>query len=59
MVVYCAGSYRSSLGIGLLKQHGIASMADLDGGMTAWEDAALETCIPQAIPSTPIRLATG
>jgi bacillopeptidase F (M6 metalloprotease family) len=42
IVVYCAGGYRSSLAIGLLEQHGFVSLVDLDGGMTAWEDTALE-----------------
>jgi hypothetical protein len=28
--------------IGLLEQHGIASLADLDGSMTAWANAGLE-----------------
>jgi hydroxyacylglutathione hydrolase len=48
MVVYCAGGYRSSLAVGLLEQHGITPLADLDGGMTAWADAGLETLIPEA-----------
>jgi rhodanese-related sulfurtransferase len=51
MVVYCAGGYRSSLAVGLLEQHGITSLADLDGGMTAWEDAALETHSPEVEPA--------
>jgi hydroxyacylglutathione hydrolase len=47
MVVYCAGGYRSSLAVGLLEQHGITPLADLDGGMTAWADAGLEMLIPE------------
>jgi hydroxyacylglutathione hydrolase len=42
LVVYCAGGYRSSLAVGLLEQHGIRPLTDLDGGMTAWVDAGLE-----------------
>jgi rhodanese-related sulfurtransferase len=38
-MVYCASGYRSSLAIDLLEQHGLAPLADLDGGVTAWEDA--------------------
>jgi hydroxyacylglutathione hydrolase len=46
IVVYCASGYRSSLAVGLLEQHGIATLADLDGGVTAWEDAGLATLGP-------------
>jgi rhodanese-related sulfurtransferase len=49
IVVYCAGGYRSSLAVGLLEQHGIATLADLDGGVTAWEDAGLATLGPEAV----------
>ena len=51
IVVYCAGGYRSSLAVGLLEQHGITPLADLDGGMTAWADAGLETLTPEAAPA--------
>jgi hydroxyacylglutathione hydrolase len=49
IVVYCAGGYRSSLAIGLLEQHGVTTLADLDGGMTAWEDVGLATLGPEAV----------
>jgi rhodanese-related sulfurtransferase len=49
IVVYCASGYRSSLVVGLLEQHGIATLADLDGGVTAWEDAGLATLGPEAV----------
>ena len=49
IVVYCAGGYRSSLAVGLLEQHGVATLADLDGGGTAGEDAGLATLGPEAI----------
>jgi rhodanese-related sulfurtransferase len=48
MVVYCVGGYRSSLAVGLLEQHGITPLADLDGGMTARADAGLKTLSPEA-----------
>ena len=51
IVVYCAGGYRSSLAVGLLEQHGITPLADLDGGMTAWVDTGLETLTPEAEPA--------
>ena len=51
IVVYCAGGYRSSLAVGLLEQHGITPLADLDGGMTAWADAGLETLTSEAEPA--------
>ena len=51
IVVYCAGGYRSSLAVGLLEQHGITPLADLDGGLTAWADAGLETLTPEAAPA--------
>src|SRR5262245_10297651 len=46
IIVYCASGYRSSLAIGLLEQHGHDTLADLDGGVTAWEDAGLATLGP-------------
>jgi len=49
IVVYCAGGYRSSLAVGLLEQHGVAPLADLDGGVTAWEDAGLTMLGPEAV----------
>ena len=40
-VVYCAGGYRSSVGASLLRAHGFDSVADLQGGFSAWVAAGL------------------
>ncbi len=37
LVVTCAGGYRSSIAASLLEQHGIEDVANLVGGMEAWE----------------------
>ena len=42
-MVYGTSGYRSSLAVALLEQQGMAPLADLDGGVTAWEDAGLAT----------------
>ncbi len=41
ILVYCAGGYRSSIAASLLRRHGIESVSELAGGMTAWETAGL------------------
>jgi glyoxylase-like metal-dependent hydrolase (beta-lactamase superfamily II)/rhodanese-related sulfurtransferase len=41
IVVYCAGGYRSSIAASLLKRAGFAQVAELAGGITAWETARL------------------
>jgi glyoxylase-like metal-dependent hydrolase (beta-lactamase superfamily II)/rhodanese-related sulfurtransferase len=41
LVVHCASGYRSSMAIGLLEQVGITNVADLVGGIAAWEAAHL------------------
>ena len=38
-VVYCAGGYRSSIGASALRSLGFASVADLLGGIGAWQTA--------------------
>jgi glyoxylase-like metal-dependent hydrolase (beta-lactamase superfamily II)/rhodanese-related sulfurtransferase len=43
VVVHCAGGYRSSIAASLLEQHHFAKVADLVGGIGAWEAAGLET----------------
>jgi hydroxyacylglutathione hydrolase len=43
IVVYCATGYRSSVAASLLRQHGIEDVADLAGGIKAWEAAKIET----------------
>ena len=40
-VVYCAGGYRSSIAASLLRSHGFARVADLQGGYGAWAAAHL------------------
>lgn len=37
LVVTCAGGYRSSIAASLLQRHGIEDVADLVGGIEAWE----------------------
>ena len=41
IAVHCAGGYRSSLAVGILKQHGVRDVIELAGGITAWETAGL------------------
>ncbi|MBI2951970.1 MBL fold metallo-hydrolase [bacterium] len=37
LVVTCAGGYRSSIAASLLQRHGVEDVADLVGGIEAWE----------------------
>lgn len=37
IAVHCEGGYRSSIAASLLSQHGFADMAELAGGIAAWE----------------------
>ena len=41
IVVYCAGGYRSSIAASLLQRAGFADVAEIAGGITAWEAAKL------------------
>jgi hydroxyacylglutathione hydrolase len=41
LLVYCAGGYRSSIAASLLQQKGFAHVAEIAGGMAAWEAAKL------------------
>ena len=41
VVVQCATGYRSSIGASIVKRHGLLDVADLAGGLTAWENAGL------------------
>jgi rhodanese-related sulfurtransferase len=41
LIVYCAGGYRSSIAASLLAQHGFGPVAQIAGGITSWETAAL------------------
>jgi rhodanese-related sulfurtransferase len=39
--VYCAGGYRSSIAASLLQRHGFTRVAEIAGGLAAWETAHL------------------
>lgn len=39
VTVMCAGGYRSSIAVGILKQSGIENLEELAGGITSWETA--------------------
>ncbi len=41
LLVYCAGGYRSSIAASLLQQRGFTNVAEIAGGITAWEAAHL------------------
>ena len=41
LLVYCAGGYRSSLAVSLLQRNGFASVAEIAGGIAAWDSAKL------------------
>jgi glyoxylase-like metal-dependent hydrolase (beta-lactamase superfamily II)/rhodanese-related sulfurtransferase len=39
IVVHCAGGYRSSIAVSILQKHAFENLAELAGGMAAWEAA--------------------
>jgi hydroxyacylglutathione hydrolase len=39
IAVTCAGGYRSSIAVGILKKSGVKDVEELAGGMTAWQTA--------------------
>jgi rhodanese-related sulfurtransferase len=41
IVVHCAGGYRSSIAASLLQRAGFSDVAELAGGIAAWETARL------------------
>src|SRR5439155_6386687 len=41
IVVYCTSGYRSAIAASLLTREGFASVADLVGGLAAWESSSL------------------
>jgi rhodanese-related sulfurtransferase len=43
LVVYCAGGYRSSIAVSLMRREGRRGVANLVGGIGAWESARLAT----------------
>jgi hydroxyacylglutathione hydrolase len=48
IVVHCAGGYRSSIAASLLQRAGFPSVAELAGGIAAWETARLPVDSPNA-----------
>ena len=40
LVVQCASGYRSAIAVSLMKQHGFEDLADLAGGLNAWQALA-------------------
>jgi glyoxylase-like metal-dependent hydrolase (beta-lactamase superfamily II)/rhodanese-related sulfurtransferase len=47
LLVYCAGGYRSSIAASILKRGGFASVAEIAGGIAAWEAAKLSVSSTQ------------
>jgi rhodanese-related sulfurtransferase len=45
IVVHCASGYRAAIGVSVLLQEGFAEVANLVGGMAAWESSQLETAM--------------
>ena len=41
IIVHCAGGYRSSIAASILQKHSFANIAELTGGLAAWEAAKL------------------
>jgi glyoxylase-like metal-dependent hydrolase (beta-lactamase superfamily II) len=41
LLVHCAGGYRSSIASSLLQRHGFTKVAEIAGGITAWDAARL------------------
>jgi hydroxyacylglutathione hydrolase len=46
LIVYCAGGYRSSAAASLLRRRGFTCVAELAGGMAAWEAVGLPLATP-------------
>lgn len=56
VLLYCAGGYRSSLAASLLQDAGIGGVAELAGGITAWEALRLPV---ETAPERPPSAAAG
>ena len=41
LILFCASSWRSALAAKALKEMGLDTIAEVDGGLTAWRDAGL------------------
>ena len=50
IAVHCAGGYRSSIAVSILHQHGITRLAEIAGGLAAWEAAGLPVVSETAQP---------
>jgi hydroxyacylglutathione hydrolase len=48
IMVHCAGGYRSSIAASILQQYGITNLAEMAGGLAAWEAAKLPVVLSQA-----------
>jgi rhodanese-related sulfurtransferase len=46
VIVQCAGGYRSAIAASILANHGMTAIADLVGGLAAWEEMGLELAVP-------------
>src|SRR5579885_39463 len=47
LLVYCAGGYRSSIAASLLKSRGFQHVAEIAGGIAAWEAAKMPLALAQ------------
>jgi rhodanese-related sulfurtransferase len=45
LLVFCAGGYRSSIAASLLQRHGRSAVAELAGGIAAWEASGLPVTV--------------
>jgi rhodanese-related sulfurtransferase len=41
LLVHCAGGYRSSIAASLLQRHGFTQVAEIAGGIVAWDAGKL------------------
>ena len=46
VIVQCAGGYRSAIAASILANHGMTAIADLVGGLAAWEEMGLDLAVP-------------
>ncbi len=46
VVIQCAGGYRSAIAASILANHGWTEIADLVGGLAAWEEVGLDLVAP-------------
>jgi rhodanese-related sulfurtransferase len=46
VVLQCAGGYRSAIAASILAHYGLNEIADLVGGLAAWEEAGLDLVAP-------------